>query len=564
MFNTLKFFRFIGARLAIGCVAAVACPVPGAWAQPTAASSTSYPGSPAFYLDQGWTEDEAQWWYYLSQGTIFMPYEWLLALEQAEGTELFASSANMSRLGFLVDPKNAEYNPDGLPVGFAKRPLTQPEGAFCWDGNWVGFGCAACHTGQVSYRGQNIRIEGGPAHHDIELFQDKLGEAIGATAGDPIKFSRFAQRVIGQGVETSPDALGEAFQCFVKRRALGRAFIAGAQAQAPELPTASGFGRLDAHERGVNLFLALPIAEARNYVPETAPVSFPATWDTPFFSYVLYNSSIRQPLTRNVIEALGVQSPIDHSTLLADTIRHGVNVQNIAEGQRLMMKLTAPAWPDALFGEIDQDLADFGSTIYAQQCGECHQLITPAEDWTARTEIENPLIPLEEIGTDPRQAATYARRKVNLSKIGGPESIASYEAAQLVTGKIVDQWIAESEDNAALAKVVNQGRPNEFIAPLAYRARPLNGIWATAPYLHNGSVPNLAALLVEPGKRPKTFYTGSWEFDPDLVGFEHASPFPGAFLYDTRLPGNSNLGHDYGTTLSPDEKAALIEYLKTL
>ena len=133
------------------------------------------------YLEQGWSADTANWWYYLSQGTVFAPYEWFLALEQADGQELFASPGNMSRMGFLVDPPHPEYNPDGLPVGFAKRELALDKGIFkCWKGNWVGFGCAACHTGQVNYRGYQIRIEGGAAHHDIEAFQTQFGAAINA------------------------------------------------------------------------------------------------------------------------------------------------------------------------------------------------------------------------------------------------------------------------------------------------------------------------------------------------------------------------------------------------
>ena len=97
-----------------------------------------------------------------------------------------------------------------------------------------------------------------------------------------------------------------------------------------------------------------------------------------------------------------------------------------------------------------------------------------------------------------------------------------------------------------------------------YRARPLNGFWATAPYLHNGSVPDLVELLKPAAERPATFYVGNWEFDPERLGFEWASPFPGAFAFDTSLPGNSNAGHDYGTDLSAEDQRALIEYLKTL
>ena len=97
----------------------------------------------------------------------------------------------------------------------------------------------------------------------------------------------------------------------------------------------------------------------------------------------------------------------------------------------------------------------------------------------------------------------------------------------------------------------------------AYKARPLNGIWATAPYLHNGSVPNLWQLLQPPAARVREFYVGSRAFDPVQVGFAIES-FPGGFQFDTSLRGNSNSGHDYGTALADAQKWELIEYLKSL
>jgi hypothetical protein len=99
--------------------------------------------------------------------------------------------------------------------------------------------------------------------------------------------------------------------------------------------------------------------------------------------------------------------------------------------------------------------------------------------------------------------------------------------------------------------------------PLGYYARDLAGIWATAPYLHNGSVANLVELLTPPAQRAKQFYVGSNVFDPARIGFS-TEPTPVATLLDTAVPGNSNAGHAYGTELSAAEKERLIEYIKTL
>lgn len=99
---------------------------------------------------------------------------------------------------------------------------------------------------------------------------------------------------------------------------------------------------------------------------------------------------------------------------------------------------------------------------------------------------------------------------------------------------------------------------------LGYIARPLNGIWATAPYLHNGSVPSLYDLLLPQEQRPTTFYTGSHEFDPSRVGYLTAPGPDNAFLFDTHLEGNSNAGHDFAREYDESQRLALLEYLKTL
>jgi len=96
-----------------------------------------------------------------------------------------------------------------------------------------------------------------------------------------------------------------------------------------------------------------------------------------------------------------------------------------------------------------------------------------------------------------------------------------------------------------------------------YKARPLDGIWATAPYLHNGSVPTLYDLLNLPDQRPKSFYVGSRLLDPKKIGLD-TTEVPDAFLFDTSVKGNWNNGHEFGTQLSRMEKDALLEFLKTL
>lgn len=99
-----------------------------------------------------------------------------------------------------------------------------------------------------------------------------------------------------------------------------------------------------------------------------------------------------------------------------------------------------------------------------------------------------------------------------------------------------------------------------------YANHPLDGIWLRGPYLHNGSVPTLRDLLDAPAARPTLFYRGYDVFDQTRVGFISNVPEADGQVftrYDTSVPGNANSGHVYGTTLSDDDKQAIVEYLKT-
>jgi hypothetical protein len=135
--------------------------------------------------------------------------------------------------------------------------------------------------------------------------------------------------------------------------------------------------------------------------------------------------------------------------------------------------------------------------------------------------------------------------------------------------------------SALLPGVGTAAKPVVVIAP-HYRARPLDGVWATAPYLHNGSVPTLNDMLLPQDKRPAAFCVGNREFDPADVGLKVAAGAacePGLFSLDTSRLGNSNRGHSFqgsetdpkklppgviGPELSAPDRKALIEYLKTL
>jgi hypothetical protein len=138
--------------------------------------------------------------------------------------------------------------------------------------------------------------------------------------------------------------------------------------------------------------------------------------------------------------------------------------------------------------------------------------------------------------------------------------------------EIIEALKQRSNDSSALYGLLvedglNSSAKNlpclEVLQEAVYKARPLDGIWATGPYLHNGSVVSIRSLLKPATKREKTFTTGSVELDLINIGYKNETTV-NTFLFDTTLPSNSNSGHEYGTGLSDADTESLLEYIKSL
>jgi len=209
---------------------------------------------------------------------------------------------------------------------------------------------------------------------------------------------------------------------------------------------------------------------------------------------------------------------------------------------------------------------------------------------------------ISEIGTDPGQADVVMKRTVDTSMLlspddticvntsgpdangvirekfekipvpAGPEQSFALSLG-VVVEKVIDSWYTQEEFHSAQRWNYSGERNNCLQAFPMYKARPLDGVWSTAPFLHNGSVPTLYGLLSPQDERPQVFYMGNLEFDPARVGYE-ITEVDGAMRFDARIPGNLNTGHEFndvpgkkgviGPLLSPEERMELVEYLKTL
>lgn len=558
------------------------------------------------YLDQ-WSDQARQTYYYTPQGTTVkgLRYEWFTALELPFSRDRFARPEYLARFGFLVDPKQTAtaQNPGNLPVGMA-RHKDEKTGV-----HYLDISCAACHTGELRYKGQAVRIDGGAALHSLAStvptlrgggFGQALGMSMAFTYYNPLKFSRFAEQVLGDRYPEGKEQLRRDFKQ-VLDRLLGTAWN---DTHRGLYPTEEGFGRTDAFGRIANSVYGDAISPD-NYRVADAPVSYPHLWDIWKFDWVQWNASAMQPMARNVGEALGVGAtlhlfqPDGSAVAEAERYASSVRVRDLHTLEETLKQLAPPRWPEEIFGKVDMARASQGRALFAENCAYCHApRVVPADKRMAPErdpEWHMRVVPIEEIGTDSTTADNIADHRFDISKLGWTREQLSGLDVKLFDGSLeqIDfKRISSAQGLAYItAFVENQayrqagisgeerGRMDGFGLPIGvqekrgYKPRPLDGIWATPPFLHNGSVPNLFQLLSPVSERASQFHVGSFEYDPQFVGFQ-TTAFPGSFLLDTRIKGNGNGGHEFrdgcrkdgviGRALSPDERLALIEYLKVL
>jgi hypothetical protein len=483
---------------------------------------------------------------------------------------------------------------------------------------WVGMNCSACHTNAVELHytdgkpdpTQTLIVDGAPTLADFQGFMAALEGALEQTLADDQKFTRFAAAVLpASEAEADKPKLKLAMKTLIDWN--GKLAALNNDKDVPY-----GYGRLDAigHIFNKVALVAMP-GGAQTSNRSDAPVSYPFLWNVPQLDQVEWNGiAPNRPigffgtedlgaLARNTGEVTGVFADVTITSHAGSAgYVSSARIDRLDEMEQQLRSLRPPAWPTR-FG-LDQGNVQKGKALFKDKCASCHEVpggfhLTPQRFKTALT-------PLETVQTDmwmacnasfdQAQAGFFVGEKLNLV-IGDPLLNPASNLSMLQTtavGTMLGQ-------KAALAKSVTNGllgldnglpqaakgfaalppdvrlnqcngamhdKTDPHYAQLVYKGRPLQGIWATAPYLHNGSAPSLYTLLQAPGDRPAVFCVGSRVFDPKEVGFEYrykgACP-PGTFKFDVSAFGNSNAGHDYGNAaFTDDDRYALIEYMKTL
>lgn len=554
-------------------------------------SSAQSPTTAPTFLDQGinWTPANRKDFYSRDQGSRMMPLAWMLALKQANGEPFMADS--FARYGYLP---NEQSIPVGLPVGFTSASTS--------DGQSIGMTCAACHTRQIEVNGIAYRIDGGPGIVDFQSLLADLDAAVNTVRTNPAAFADFANAVLGASVpQAKKDAL---------KSALATWHVPYHTLMSRALPNEPwGFGRLDAVSMIFNRLTGLDLGTPQNnyMIPDNikradAPVRYPFLWNAAIQDKTQWpgfadNGNNLLGLARNVGEVYGVFGvfrPTKGGLLGVDYLNeNSVNFQGLDALEDLIRKIGPPKWPWA----IDMALADAGRKIFDRNridggCAECHGIRPGKTRFFAQETWDTPV---QDVGTDSREHSILkgtvdtgvlkgARISIFTEPLGATDT-AFNVLTMSVGGSILQHYfplltldVASAPRASTLAALTPLSRISEtlkgaFAMPpstteFPYESRVLKGIWATAPYLHNGSVATLADLLKPATERAPTFAVGS-AYDIVNVGLAANQPKLKSTITTTdcskRDSGNSRCGHEFGTTtLSVEEKRALLEYLKVL
>ncbi len=512
-------------------------------------------------LDQGpnWNPTNQAAFYYLDQGSWIMPYEWAKALKLPNGQSFLSQLS--SSYGYIPDPVSPS-NPEGLPVGFlVANPGTKNQ--------QLSMNCAACHTRQIEVAGNKYRVDGGPAFSNTYALFKGIDLIVGNTLSDQAAFDAF-QAAVQVPAETLRTQLNTWYKPY-------NTLMTGS------LPTEHwGIGRLDAVAMLQNRVSGLDIGPdgnqniiASNIAVAAQPVRPPFIWNSGKQDYTQWagtsvNGDATYAFSRNTGEALGVfalfkpkrdPAVVGGVNFLKENSIKYETVNNI---QTFVDQIGPPKWP----WPVDNAMALKGKVLYEITCASCHG-IKKGENRPGNTNTW--ATPVQNVGTDKSYYKNFTVPTTSSGILTGltvPFSTNIVPASGAASVSLFD--VANSSALVQLNPSIdlNIKAPNREVG--SFESKVLQGVWSAAPYLHNGSVPTLAALLTPSASRPTSFQVGP-VYDTTNVGLATDQPGGSATVRVTTdcatMNGNSNCGHEgpgFGTNLTPDEKKALIEYLKTL
>lgn len=347
-----------------------------------------------------------------------------------------------------------------------------------------------------------------------QVFEDSLYVGLGNSFADFTKFSGGNMQLLEQILKKTAPKKYEAAANFIE---VGKTIGPYLATEVRGVNAADRLaGVLAAHRDPVTFkWNSTPLLEIPK---EVIPTDVPAWWLLKKKNAMFYNGFGRGDFGRFLMA----------SNLLTvnDTSESRQVDEHMPDLLAYIYSLKPPKYPYA----VNKKLAARGEVLFNSQCSHCHGSYGKEEDYP------NLLIPQAMIGTDSLL------------------STSNYSTPQFVNW-FNSSWFTTGDHPARLEPF------RGYIAP------PLDGIWVTAPYLHNGSVPTLEALLdskLRPAYWQRDFLVAQYDYQRVGWKFEAKEKPGGSTIYNTTLPGYGNQGHYYGDRLTSDEKKAVLEYLKTL
>ena len=431
---------------------------------------------------------------------------------------------------------------DGLPAGINVSRYRPGSGAPS-PVEFVGFNCAICHVGQIrrSDSDSGVTIVG-MANQRIDLVA--FGDAIKTSLLDekrltPASISSAYEAKYGRPLSLSDKITIELWLQAARKQLRASLPLRGPPFGGMDLRNASllpsGPGRNQPMRETVRFLMNV------TPLPDGGASKIPCLYEESRREWAQYDGSVRDPVTRNSLAALGVGATIYN-------LRVGGILNTLRYSYQYISSLAGPRYSEVFAGSappIDAARAQRGRAVYAEYCIACHGAPGSAPGTWVRGSRQGQVIPQTEVGTDPARVTfrfypELADAIYNFFPPGHP--------------------LRPLRQNLR----PNPGDPHGFIAA------PIESAFSRAPYLHNGSVPTLAELInLQP--RPVRFYRGANVYDVRNLGLI-VPAHPDArryFQYDTTVYGNSNRGHDYpwsykGRGWNPGALTDLLEYLKTI
>jgi mono/diheme cytochrome c family protein len=528
-------------------------------------------------LNQGWSDEEIELYNHSSEGTNLAPIDFVLHLPDPQRPGKRFLQDLPARYGFIPSQPSSA-NPHSLPVGFAIDRRPEAFG----DRPYLGMTCATCHTRELSHRTRTwwgastswrLPVHGGPSLVNLPAFTTDLYDAFLALIGDDAAMQTFASDVLNKPPTDADIALLRQEIRDVTGPVLAmRKLIASLKVDTPDF----GPGNLNALTQGyynnagliawlTQQGLREPSGEQPLRIGFEGTVNYPPVWFSHQDTWAQWFAEIHHPGARNWVQSVSsspVRPPKMVAALKDKAILASIDFNRIDLIQEAIKRLRTPKWPESVLGRLDPDLVARGAPVFSQHCASCHVPGAATPNALGHRFRERKAFA---VGTDPVDYAQFASDAVvradALTRLSN--NMLQLRQAQL-SKRLNDDTLVANQVNAD-----SRGLPNRFAlgsdyaspgsTAAAYWAPPMQGIFASSPYLHNGSVPTLKALLTPPEQRPTTFHTGSNAYDPVRVGLTDEGPF----LYDTSEEGKGNQGHAYGTSLSDEQKRALLEYLKS-